>query len=79
MSEHLQLFKPFKDDRLKPFKVNLNDKKYSVVQQILKSYRQKLFDQLLADLPILYFVVYHDTSFEYTTPLFNKLWDYYVT
>jgi len=29
-------------------------------------------------LPILYFVVYHDISFEVTTPLFNKLWKYYI-
>lgn len=29
-------------------------------------------------MPILYFVIYHNTSFEVTTPLFNKLWKYYI-
>jgi len=31
-----------------------------------------------SEIPINYFVLYHDKVYQFSTPLFDVLWDYYV-
>ena len=31
-----------------------------------------------SDIPINYFVLYHERIYQFSTPLLDKLWDYYL-
>jgi len=50
-----------RDPRLKPYMVNLQDKTYKLVNSILRKKRSRWFnDHIDSDLPINYFVLYHE-------------------
>ena len=69
----------FRESSLRPFTLNLDNKSYSITQNIIKSVRQNMFLKLFKEgLPINYFILYHDKVFQYSTPLFDKLWKYYT-
>lgn len=68
-----------RDARLKPYFVNMVNKTYNTANNILRNIRRNWFNRMIdSDIPINYFVLVYDKSFQYATPLFNHLWNYYV-
>ena len=68
-----------KDSRLIPYFVNVQDKTFNLVNKILRKKRKQMFNQFIAsDLPISYFVLTHQKVYQFSTPLFDTLWAYYV-
>ena len=68
-----------RDERLRPYLVNLKDKSFGLVNRIIRRRRKQLFNQHIdSDLPISYFVLTHEKVYQFSTPLFDTLWSYYV-
>ncbi len=55
------------------------DKTYGLVNSIVKRKRKQWFNEMIdSDIPISYFVLNHEKTYQFSTPLFDILWNYYV-